>query len=157
MAQPARQILLQQHPVARVSGLVILIVAMVPLVLVVTQGWFSFEAVVGSVAWAALFATIGVRNWRGAVVLSKDSIYIRGQLWSRRIDRSAVVGVTEHSWLQWRGRSGSTRYSPLVIFWDPGSPFPQFMAHSIRCLEVIELWCRGVDQDALGAPNSHPE
>ena len=149
MEQQGRPLVLQQHLAARIAGLVMLPIAGLPLAVVLVQGWLSTAVILGSLAWAALFATIGIRNWRGAVFLTDDAIVIRGQLWSRRIERPAVVGVTEYSWLTWRATAGATRYSPLILFWDPGSSYPQFMAHSNRCLEVIRLWCEGVSVDDL--------
>ncbi|MDH6181157.1 hypothetical protein M2152_001339 [Microbacteriaceae bacterium SG_E_30_P1] len=136
-------LVLQPLLVSRIAGLVFFPLALLPLWIVFVWNVPPSPELVLSLAVALFFGVLGVRNWRCAVILRDRSIRIRGIAWSRTIDRSAVVGPTEFSWLAWRSPSGKNRVSPLVALWVPAQAFAPFHDHAHRCLDIVRAWCNG--------------
>lgn len=120
-------------------------------VLAVPAGYLAIEWVrradspgvsAGVVLLVAATGWLVVRAYRARVVCTDDAIVVHGYLRTRRVPRSAVLGLRGSVWprLRWRTASGglrSTLVSPLAA---ASVTAPGVAAHNERCLRRLADW-----------------
>lgn len=79
---------------------------------------------IGAASVVAICAWIAICAGRQAVLITDSNILVRGWLWSRRIPRHAVTGMTDWPAIRWSKR-GRDRWTPIHAFYQPG-PLPKF-------------------------------
>jgi len=96
------------------------------------------------VVLASAGARLAVRSWSAHIAFSKQEVLVSGLLWSRRIQRSRILGVdTEPYWpiIVWETEEGKLRFTPLTVLSFGNTILPAAMfARSRKFLARLSSW-----------------
>ena len=104
--------------------------------------WVDGNALSSTAAVAgmsACFVTF-VRSGFMKVVLEDDSVLIRGLLWSRRIPRAAITGVSNLPAVRWRDQAGRGHWSPILWMMTGGRTLEFINRHNREQLKRLRKW-----------------
>ena len=87
-------------------------------------------------------ATFGVvlmvRGFRAGVRMDRDSVRVYGYLWTRTIPRRCTFDVTTFPAIRWTGRSGRSRWTPMLMFMTSTRALGFINAHHKHCQRIIK-------------------
>ncbi|MER8043127.1 hypothetical protein [Streptomyces sp. NPDC094032] len=77
---------------------------------------FVLQASEAGWALAAALACLplAVRGWRMGVRCEQGHLVVRGLVWSRRIERGRITGLTDFPAVRWIDRGGRRRWTPVL-------------------------------------------
>jgi len=87
------------------------------------EGSGRFAAFLGAIGFT-LGIVVVVRSFLMRVVVADGVVDIQGWMWSRRIPRAVVTGVSEFPAVRWTDASGRKRWSPVVWMMRGGRALP---------------------------------
>lgn len=92
---------------------------------------------------AAVIAVIAVvRAFRAGVCLKDDRVTVHGYVWSRKINRAAIINVRTHDFpaVIWRREDGKQRMTPLIAFTHGKGNERRFEARVAPALNKLQAW-----------------
>ena len=90
----------------------------------------------------ALLARAGLRSFRAGVAVG-DEVEVRGYLWSRRVPRGSVLGVTGFPSVVWRDAAGRRRRSPVLALMTNPRALPSVERERDARVEQLRRLLRG--------------
>ena len=87
-------------------------------------------------------ALLAYRGFRLGVDCSSDVVVVRGLLRDRRVDRSAVVAVTDFPALRWRSGRRRLRWTPIIAFAQLGAVLSAVARHNDASIEQLRRLLR---------------
>jgi hypothetical protein len=81
-----------------------------------------------------------IRSFRAGVKCEEHRLLIRGWFWSRSIPRNQIVKVTDRKFVEWTSKQGSTRYSPLLMFWTWPRSYGLLDSYNSEALLTVARW-----------------
>jgi len=136
--------------------------SVLPAGLVMSAFIFTIPLPFSSIDLVVLLIFVGVplwlviRSFRAGVRLSDDRMLIRGWFWSRSIPRDRIVGLTPRKFVEWTSETGSTRLSPLTVFWTWPNSWGLFDSYNGGAFEKINHWI-GREEEHTGRHIEEPD
>ena len=123
------------HRLARAGCALAAVVILVPL-------WTEPVPLGARLLLTALLVRAGLRSFRAGVAVG-DDVEVRGYLWSRRVPRASVLGVTGFPSVVWRDAAGRRHRSPILALMANPRGMPRVERERDARVEQLRRLLRG--------------